>query len=205
MEQTIFVSLCRRSLPPGIGITVWHSSTPVTLNMWLWPDKNFLRCKKRWTIIANVDTMLFVGVSCFGTQLAYNFLNSRCAVTVLCNKEWEIYRKWLLAQLPKNFETSLCSVHSKTYQRPHLSVGGSLNKSLHLQTLRRCYSENSGSPVSACVMRRHCSITYTQSLHAVNGLLAVGRAGNLLCGMNEWNCFWEREGLIPEPSHSRLM
>ena len=31
-------------------------------------------------------------------------------------------------------------------------------------------------------MRRHYSITYTQSLHAINGLLAVGRVGNLLCG-----------------------
>ena len=31
-------------------------------------------------------------------------------------------------------------------------------------------------------MRRHYFITYMQSLHAINGLLAVGQMGNLLCG-----------------------
>ena len=61
-------------------------------------------------------------------------------------------------------------------------IRGNWNKSLHLQPLQRCYCENSGSSASACVMRRHYSITYTQSLHTINGLLAVGRVGNLLCG-----------------------
>ena len=54
--------------------------------------------------------------------------------------------------------------------------------SLHLQPLQECYCETSGSPASTCVMRRHYSIMYTQSLHATNGLLAVARVGNLLYG-----------------------
>ena len=62
------------------------------------------------------------------------------------------------------------------------TVGGSWNKSLHLQPLQGCYCENSGSPVSAGVMQHRYSITYTQSLRAINGLLPVGRVGNLLCG-----------------------
>ena len=63
------------------------------------------------------------------------------------------------------------AVHTKLYHRSNLIVGGSWNKSLNLQPLQRCYCENSGSSASACVMRRHCSITYSQSIHAVNGLL----------------------------------
>ena len=59
------------------------------------------------------------------------------------------------------------------------AVGGSWNKSLHLKPLQRCYCGNSGSPTSACVMRRHYYITYTQSLHAINGLLAVEGVGKL--------------------------
>ena len=37
-------------------------------------------------------------------------------------------------------------MHSKLYHRPHFTVCGSWNKSLHLQL---CYCENSGSPASA--------------------------------------------------------
>ena len=40
-----------------------------------------------------------------------------------------------------------------------------------------------GSPTSACVIRHHYSVTYTQSLHTINGLIAVRRVGNLLCGL----------------------
>ena len=39
-----------------------------------------------------------------------------------------------------------------------------------------------------------CSTTYAQTLHAINGLLAVGRVGNLLCGRPSWwtsNCLKE--------------
>ena len=55
------------------------------------------------------------------------------------------------------------------------SAGAGIN--LHLQPLQRCYFENSESSASACVMRRHYSIMYTEKLHAINGLLAVGREG----------------------------
>ena len=40
------------------------------------------------------------------------------------------------------------------------------------------YGENSGSPASVCIIRRHYSIMYMQSLYAINGLLAVERVGN---------------------------
>ena len=80
------------------------------------------------------------------------------------------------------FRSALCSVHSKIYRRSHVTVGGSQNKSLKLQPQLRCYCKNSGSSASACVMRRHCPITYTGQLHAINGILAAGRVGNLFCG-----------------------
>ena len=35
-------------------------------------------------------------------------------------------------------------------------------------------------------MRRHHFITYIQSLHAINSLLAVGQMGNLLCGRSSY-------------------
>ena len=80
------------------------------------------------------------------------------------------------------FRSVLRSVHSKTLLQTHFTVGGSWNKNLYLKPLQRCYCEDSESPASACAMRRHYYITYTQSLHAVNELIAVGRVGNLLCG-----------------------
>ena len=50
-----------------------------------------------------------------------------------------------------------------------------------------CYCESSGSPGSACVMRHHCSIAYTQSLYAIISLLAVGLVGNLFYGRPSYN------------------
>ena len=41
-----------------------------------------------------------------------------------------------------------------------------------------------------CVMRRHYSIMYTQSLHAISGLIAVWRMGKLLCGRPSFMRFW---------------
>ena len=64
----------------------------------------------------------------------------------------------------------LCSVYLKLYHRLHFTVGGNWNKSLHLQLLQRCYCENSGSPASACIMWCRYSVTYMQSLHAINVL-----------------------------------
>ena len=87
-----------------------------------------------------------------------------------------------LAQLSMNFDRRYALCIQKIYHRPHFTVGGSWNKSLNLRPLQRCYCENSGSPASACVMRRHYSITYIQSVHAIIGLIAVGLVGNLFCG-----------------------
>jgi hypothetical protein len=50
------------------------------------------------------------GVSFFGTHRAHNFLNNRCSVPISCNKEREIYGKWLLSSVI----VKLCSVHSET-------------------------------------------------------------------------------------------
>ena len=86
------------------------------------------------------------------------------------------------------FRSALCSMHSKTLSQIALHSRRSRKKSLHLQSLQRCHCENSGSPASAYVMRRHYSIMYTQSLHSTNGLLAVGRVGNSLCGLPLYKC-----------------
>ena len=86
-----------------------------------------------------------------------------------------------------NFDRRYALCNQKLYDRQHFTVGRSWNKSLHLQPLQRCYCENSGSRASAYVMRRHYSITYMHSLHAINGLPVVGRVGKLLCGRLSYN------------------
>ena len=86
------------------------------------------------------------------------------------------------------FRPTLCSVHSKTFHRPYFTVGGCWNKSLHLQPLQLWYCEKSGS---ACVMRRNYSITYMHPFSAINGLIVVGRVGNLLYGYpSYWLELW---------------
>ena len=75
----------------------------------------------------------------------------------------------------------------KIYDRVHFTVDRSWNKSLHLQPRQQCYYENSRSRPSACVMRHHYPIMYIKSLHAINGLFALGRVGNLLSGCP---CTW---------------
>ena len=79
-----------------------------------------------------------------------------------------------------SIDVVLCAFKNFYHKRTSQSAGAGI--SFHFQPLQRCYCENSGSPASACVIRRHYSITYTQSFHAINGLLAVGRVGILLCG-----------------------
>ena len=86
-----------------------------------------------------------------------------------------------------NFDECYALCIQKIYHRPQLTVSGGWNKSLHIQQLQRCYCENSGNPASACVMRRHYSITYMQLLHGINVLIAVGGVGNLLCGRPSYN------------------
>ena len=87
-----------------------------------------------------------------------------------------------LAQLTMKLDRRYVLCIQKLYHRPHFTVGRCWNESLQLQPLQRLYYENSGSSASACVMRRHDCITYTQSLDAINGFIAVGQGRNLLCG-----------------------
>ena len=94
-----------------------------------------------------------------------------------------------LAQLTMDFDLRYVLCIQKHYHRPHFTVGRCWNKTFHIQPLRRCYCENSGSPASAYIMRRHYSITYTQSFQAINDLLAVVRVGNLLCGRTFFGSF----------------
>ena len=52
------------------------------------------------------------GASYFGTHLPHNFLNNRCSVTILCYKEREICRKWLLSSINVKWRFSI--LHSCT-------------------------------------------------------------------------------------------
>ena len=86
-----------------------------------------------------------------------------------------------LTQLTMNFDHRYNLCIQKLYHSTHFTVGGSWHKSLHLQPLQRCYCDNSGSPTSVSVMRRHYSMTCMQSLQTIKYLLAVGRMRNILC------------------------
>ena len=63
-----------------------------------------------------------------------------------------------------NFDWHCALCIQKLYHRHISQLGGA----------ETSYCENSGSPASSCIMRRHYSIMYTQLLNAINGLLAVG-------------------------------
>ena len=146
-----FVSLCHRSLPPGIRtksvpehrahhfprlhslleLRLGGKSTVMPVH-WLllgfWG--NF--CNLRF-ITCDDQIQKIVAVMMVPLQKCQSWLHALCFV----------FRCQLL-----------CSVHWRRYHRPHLTIGGSWNKSLHVQPLQRCYCENSGSPASSCVMRR---------------------------------------------------
>ena len=74
----------------------------------------------------------------------------------------------------------------------HFTVRRAWVKSFHLQLLQECYCENSGSPTSASVMRHCYFIKCMQSLRAINGLLAVGQVGNLLCGRLSYVLYYKQ-------------
>ena len=48
------------------------------------------------------------------------------------------------------FRSALCSVPFKNFIIPHLTVGGSWNKSIYLQQLQQCYCENWRNHASEC-------------------------------------------------------
>ena len=116
-----FIPLCRRSLPPGIGITVWQSMS--FWKRWRWPHKNILRCMKRWTTIANADSMrlaLCSGVSCFGTHLAHNFLNNRLLRDNLVQQGAGNLQEMTAGTADDDFRSTLRSVPSKTLSQTGL-------------------------------------------------------------------------------------
>ena len=168
---TNFCILCRKSLPHGIGTTVTLISASLSFcKRWRWSDRNFLNCKKTWKSLGARSGLQGEWLN------TSNWTTARDVLTV------EPYVAIDLALLTMNFDRRYGLCIQKLYRRPHFIVGGCWNNSLHLQPLQRCYCENFGSPASACIMRRHYSITHTQSLHAISSLLVVGRVENLLCG-----------------------
>ena len=51
------------------------------------------------------------GVSYFGTYLAHNFLNNRCSMTILCNKQQKICGKLRLSSVIVKRRFSIIRVH----------------------------------------------------------------------------------------------
>ena len=68
----------------------------------------------------------------------------------------------------------------KLNHRSHFIVGGCKNMSLHLQPGNDVRTQLSSA--SSHVMSLHYFSKYMQSLQSINGLIAEGRVGNLLCG-----------------------
>ena len=167
-----FVSLCRSVVPPGIETCLSpnralhfprrHSFLEFRLEgrssvapmHWLLLGFWVNVCKSRF-ITCDDPTLKFYSIIMVPLQKCQCWLHAL----------WFVFWCQLIS-----------SVLSKHNHRPHFIVGGSSNNNLHFQPLQWCYFENSGSPASALLYH------YTQSLHAMNGLLAVGRVRNLLCG-----------------------
>ena len=90
-------------------------------------------------------------------------------------------RRALCGQRPgradDEFRSPLCYVHSKIFitDRTWQSADSGIRDSI----FNRC---NDATVRTREVPLVHSSITYTQSLHAINSLPAVGWVGNLLCG-----------------------
>ena len=135
-----------------------------------WRDSNFFRCKEKMEITGRDVRALGWVIK----QLPAELLQEMC---------WPSRRVWPYTGTAHN-EFRL---DSETLHRPHFKVGGCC---LHFQPLQRCYCQNSGSPTTSCVMQRHYSITYTQSLHAIIGLISVRRKENLLCGRSSYKMTW---------------
>ena len=155
-----FVSLCRRSLPPGIGATVWHTSPPLSLEnadrtgiSWgVRKDRNHWMRGSRTSSTCSPVMMdgLQLPSPCTCSWPAVNCLNQRRTICLLMTLGLYTWHGWRIS-----IGALLCAL--KNCHRPQLTLGGSWNKSLHLQSLQRWYCENSGSPASACVMLRHYS------------------------------------------------
>ena len=149
---TNFCILCRRSLPPGIRTTVWHSSPPVSFSK-RWSDRNFLRCKKIWKSLGCEVR----GIGWMIKHFLAELLQAMCLIS-----SW-VWPSVIVKQDSTSTKHPAPLVHQKLYHRQHFTVGGSWNKSLHLQPLQQCYCENLGSPASACIITlSHICSRFTQ-------------------------------------------
>ena len=125
------------ALSPGIGTTVWHSS-PSLLSFWWWPERNFLRCKKRWKSLgARFPHKLIHNDGWPPTALIMHMLSTWCKQSAPATHHLLAYDDMLiyLAQLTMNFDWRYALYIHKLYHRPRFRVGGSWSKSLHLQPL----------------------------------------------------------------------
>ena len=100
---TNFCILCLRSLPPEIGTTVWHSSPPVILKTLPLTAQEFLEACAEMTLLTPC-ALLCVLVAVALAPTWRTIFWTTCAPWHLCNREWEICGKWLLAQLTMNFD-----------------------------------------------------------------------------------------------------
>ena len=110
-----------------------------------------------------------------------------------------------LAQLTMNLDLRCTRCIQKLYHRPHFTVGWCWNKSLHLQPLQRCYFENSGSPASVSVIRRHYFIIYIVSSRN-KWFNSSGTSGKLTLSMlMELNERYEDYGMKINISKAKVM
>ena len=81
-----------------------------------------------------------------------------------------------------NFDQRYALCIQTFYHRPHFKVIAGIKASIS-NCCNNDICDNLGSPTSACIITL---IMYTQFLHTLNGLLAVGRVANLPCGCSSY-------------------
>ena len=122
-----FVSLCRRSLPPGIGTSLFQNTVHITFRADIVCLNFVLQGDPLWRQF--IDCCLFSEVTCATCDdpvlklvavIMVTLQKSQCWLHALCFVFW--------CQL-------VCSVHSKLLHRPRFTVCGSWNKSHYLQPL----------------------------------------------------------------------
>ena len=127
---TNFVSLCRRSLPPGIGTTVTLISASLSFwKCWCWPDRNFLRCKKKMEITGR-DVWIIGWLMI--KHLPAELLQEMC---------WPSSRVTIdLAQLTMNFDQRVmfCAFKHFIIDRTSQSAGAGIRTSI----FNRCNDAN---------------------------------------------------------------
>ena len=161
---TNFYILSRWSMAPGIGTTVALISASLSFwKSWHWPDRNFLRCKKRWTgrEVRDIGRMINISQS--------NSCRRCIDRRAVCD-----YRPGIADD---EFRSARCSMHSKTLSLTELNFQRVLEW--------KPPTSNAATMLLRELGKSHYAtsfITYTQSLHTINGVKTVVRGGNLICG-----------------------